>query len=415
MYVRPERGRRNEMLNLKTKASEFITAAEPVVSMRLGIDASNIRDGGGLGHLRELLAAAEPHKYGIKRVVVWAGRDTLRELTAKPWLDCNHDPMLDGPLPLRVYWQRVKLARLAEQCCDYLFVPGGSYSGNFKPFVTMSQNLLPYEGTELRRYGFSWMTLKLAMLRMSQTRTFRRADAVTFLTEYARSTIKQAAKLCGHQPIIPYGLSSRFDMSPRSQRPMSSYSNTEPFRLLYVSKLEPYKHQWHVAEAVAELRGEGLPVVLELIGGAYRPSLRRLRRTMELVDPANEFIHYLGPIPHADLVKHYHQADGFVFASSCESLPNILLEAMASGLPIACSNRGPMPEVLGDAGVYFNPEKPAEIADALRLLLTDPGLRERCSRAAFERAQAYSWQRCANETFAYISKLAQAEAGRTLS
>jgi glycosyltransferase involved in cell wall biosynthesis len=52
-------------------------------------------------------------------------------------------------------------------------------------------------------------------------------------------------------------------------------------------------------------------------------------------------------------------------------MPNILLEAMAAGLPIACSNRGPMPEVLGTAGLYFNPENPAEIACAIRTVIDE--------------------------------------------
>jgi len=53
--------------------------------MRLGIDASNIRTGGGLTHLAELLNAAEPYKHGITRVTVWAGKQTIDSLPVKPW------------------------------------------------------------------------------------------------------------------------------------------------------------------------------------------------------------------------------------------------------------------------------------------------------------------------------------------
>ncbi len=83
-------------------------------------------------------------------------------------------------------------------------------------------------------------------------------------------------------------------------------------------------------------------------------------------------------------------------------MPNILLEGMAAGLPIACSDRGPMPEVLGDAGVYFNPEDPASIAKAIRHLIESPELREQKAQAAFQRAQQYSWARCAEETFGFL-------------
>ena len=97
-----------------------------------------------------------------------------------------------------------------------------------------------------------------------------------------------------------------------------------------------------------------------------------------------------------------------MFASSCENMPIILLEGMASGLPIACSHRGPMPEVLCGAGVYFDPENADEIAATLRQLIDDPELRRRCAEGAFAKAQAYySWERCARETFTFLRQIAE--------
>ena len=95
-----------------------------------------------------------------------------------------------------------------------------------------------------------------------------------------------------------------------------------------------YKHQWHVAEAVANLRRAGVPVVLEdLLGPAYPAALRRLQKALKRVDPHGDCITYHGPKSYSGLHTWYHQADAFVFASSCENMPNILLEAMAAGLP----------------------------------------------------------------------------------
>ena len=84
-------------------------------------------------------------------------------------------------------------------------------------------------------------------------------------------------------------------------------------------------------------------------------------------------------------------------------MPNILLEAMAAGLAIACAERGPMPGVLGDAGVYFDPEQPETIAAALERLFGDPVLRATLAADAHARAGAFSWTRCADETFAFLS------------
>ncbi len=70
-------------------------------------------------------------------------------------------------------------------------------------------------------------------------------------------------------------------------------------------------------------------------------------------------------------------------------MPNILLENMAAGLPIACSNRGPMPEVLGDAGVYFDPESVDDIAHAVAKLIHSPFLREELAHRAYSRSQRF--------------------------
>jgi glycosyltransferase involved in cell wall biosynthesis len=378
-------------------------SAHQAKTMRLGIDASNIRTGGGITHIAELLRAAQPQEHGISRVTVWASRQTLRQLTWQPWLDLVHEPLLDQSLPVRLYWQRTKLTRLAQQACDCLFVPGGSYGGSFKPFVTMSQNMLPFERREWQRYGFSAMSAKMCLLRLSQSRSLRQASGVVFLTEYARSEITKATGLKGSQRVVPHGIHPRFFLPPRQQKPISQYSAGNPFRLLYVSKIEPYKHQWRVVKAVARLRQQGLPISLSLVGGPECPaSTQKLKETISRVDPHGQFIFHAGDVPHAEVPACYHSADAFVFASSCENLPNIMLEAMAAGLPIACSNLGPMPEVLGPAGVYFDPEHPAEIAAAIQLLVEDRALRQYFAESAYAQAKKYSWERCASETFSYL-------------
>ena len=67
-------------------------------------------------------------------------------------------------------------------------------------------------------------------------------------------------------------------------------------------------------------------------------------------------------VANGNIPDYLARSDLFIFASSCENLPITMLEAMASGIPICCSNRGPMPEVLGREGCYFDPEVPASIA-----------------------------------------------------
>jgi glycosyltransferase involved in cell wall biosynthesis len=377
--------------------------------MHLGIDASNLRDGGGVTHLVELLRVADPPAYGFSQVVVWGAGPILDYVENRPWLVKNRQPLLEKRLPYRLFWQRFRLPRLVREAgCGVLFTPGGSYAGDFHPVVTMSQNMLPFEWRELRRYLRSWIGLRLLLLRWTQSRSFRRADGLVFMTQYAKGGVMRIVKASAAQTrIIPHGIDGRFVCPPREQRPIGQYSTDRPFRILYVSIVDLYKHQWHVAEAVAQLWADGLPLLLELVGPSNPPALARLKKTLERVDSAAECVRYLGRVPYGELHSRYAEADLCVFASSCENMPNILLEKMASGLPIACSNRGPMTEVLGDAGVYFDPESPNDIARALRELIESPVLRTKLARASFERAHRYSWRRCADETFGFLAEIAR--------
>jgi glycosyltransferase involved in cell wall biosynthesis len=379
--------------------------------MILGIDASNLRTGGGITHLVELLRAANPQAHAFGQVIVWSSAATLNKIEERNWLRKEHDSLLDRALPFRVYWQRFKLAKLAKAAgCDVLFVPGGSDASGFRPMITMSRNLLPFEWREMLRYGLSWLCLKFALLRFTQSRTFRKADGVIFLTQYARDAVLRViGTLPGKTATIPHGVDSRFSCAPRSQKRPEAFSESNPCRLLYVSIVDVYKHQWHVAEAVARLRASGLPVTLDLVGPAYAPAIERLNETLQCVDPEARFIRYLGAVPHEQLHGLYAATDINMFASSCENMPNILLEGMASGLPIACSNRGPMPEVLGDAGVYFDPEQPDEIAEAIRVLIESSELRLEKAQTAFERAQQFSWARSADATFGFIARVCRAK------
>ena len=192
-------------------------------------------------------------------------------------------------------------------------------------------------------------------------------------------------------------------MLPRLQRDINFCDASTPFRILYVSIIEQYKHQWQVVEAVSILRKKGLQIVLDLVGPAYPPALNRLNDAIEIADPGRDWVHYQGAISYDELHLRYSKADVGIFASSCENMPNILLELMASGLPIACSNRGPMPEVLGDCGIYFDPEKPDSIARALSELIHSPQLRSDLANSSYIRSKDYSWQRCADETFNFIA------------
>lgn len=377
--------------------------------MVIGIDASNIRAGGGSTHLAQMLASAVLPTARIQRIIVWGGQATLARLPDRDWLSKVHVGWLDRSLPFRVLWQQFCLLRAAVRAgCSALFSPGGSVPMIRRiPCVTMSQNMLPFEPHERRRFGWRrWMYWKLLLLRWVQGSSFKGAAGVIFLTRYARDMVRAEVTVC-RDTIIPHGVEARFFGEMRKQRTPEERSEADPFRILYVSIIDVYKHQDKVAQAVAQLRARGLPVAVDFVGPFYGPALTQLQDKIRQLDGHHKFLNYRGPIAFEQLHTAYTEADAFVFASSCENLPNILLEAMAARLPIACSSRGPMPEILGDAGVYFDPEQPTDIARAIERLYADPSLRMMLAERAQELARGYSWNRCARDTLTFIASVAR--------
>ncbi len=107
---------------------------------------------------------------------------------------------------------------------------------------------------------------------------------------------------------------------------------------------------------------------------------------------------FLGRVARESLPTLYSHAAAFVFTSTCENCPITLMEAMACGVPVACSKVPPMPEVCGDAAVYFDPWKVEEIRDALVTLLDSPALAEQMRRRSLERVQEFDWRKTAQKT-----------------
>ena len=141
------------------------------------------------------------------------------------------------------------------------------------------------------------------MLRLIQKRTYRKADGLIFLSNYAKQTVEQITGTLKHTEVIPHGLNKRF-LKPYNYNTKSIEKCTtkEPFRILYVSIIDAYKHQWHVVKGISKIRQRtNWPLVLELVGPAYPPSMRRLKKTIDLYDPDSEWVKYYGSVPYEQI------------------------------------------------------------------------------------------------------------------
>jgi glycosyltransferase involved in cell wall biosynthesis len=378
--------------------------------MIIVIDAINIREGGGVTHLINILKKAEPVKMGFTKIIVLGCRKTLNQINSQPHIIKIYSKYFDSNLILRNLWIFFRLDRFLKKLnASVLFVPGGSILTSFHPVVTMSRNSLPLELKEAKRYGFSPVFLRLLLLRYIQKKSFIKADGFIFLTEYAKNClIKQGWYDLKSQTqqvvIIPHGVDYILAKHKYLKEIKKEFSIHNPFKIIYVSIIDLYKHQDRVALAVKQLNMKGLHVEIHFVGPFYKPALKNFNKILQSM-PGNlkQMIKYHGQLNREKLLFLYSQMDCVLFASSCENLPNILLEGMSSGLPIVCSNRGPMPEILKHAGEYFNPESVNSICDSIIKLYNSFELRSNLSFESFNLSREYSWENCTKATFSFLA------------
>lgn len=374
-----------------SKKKEFVVA----------IDASRNRSGGAKAHLLGILKSCDPREYGVSAVHVWSYDALLDQLPNLPWLVKHSPKELKSSLLMQMWWQYRQLpVEVARARCDVLLSTDAGTVCHFEPDIVMSRDMLSFEGKEMLRYPLlSFSRLRLWLLKWLQVRSLRKANGALFLTQYAADVIQSYTGKLNVARIIPHGIGDNF----RRENTSSDWTASgRRIRCTYVSNADLYKHQWHVTEAMGMLRAAGFDVCLDLVGAGSGPAVHKILESVKCVDPERSFVNIL-PVQKHELISQYlFESDVFIFASSCENMPNTLVEAMAAGLPIACSDRGPMPEVLQRGGVYFNPEDPVSIFEAVKLIIENRSLRTQITQIALERSRLFSWRRCAEETWRYL-------------
>ena len=374
--------------------------------MRLGIDASNIRGGGGLTILIELLKLYSPGDHQIDSITIWGNTHVCKTLHGiNPQLKTVDVQELNSAFAKRFSWRLLSFPKIARGAVDALLIPGGMPVVSGVTNVSMSLNLLPFMPHEYKRDADFKQRLKYRLLRILNYRSLSRADGAIFLNQNARDVIYEGKLKNQPFALCPLGVDPRFFLDTRTIKANEAYSFDAPFRFIYVSTVNSYKHQWYVADAVKLVRDEGYPISIDFIGGAAPGSLKRLEAAIEKNGGESSGSEYIGKVPFTELHEYYHAADGFVFASTCENMPNIGVEAMAAALPIASSQLEPMKGLFEDSALLFDAENPQSIARALKTLFDDAPARERLSKKAHSQAQSYSWKNFYDGTLGFIKML----------
>jgi glycosyltransferase involved in cell wall biosynthesis len=228
----------------------------------------------------------------------------------------------------------------------------------------------------------------------------RWADRVVTVSEASR---RDVAAWFGLNPecirVVTEGPDPTFGPSPadaESDRVLARYG-IEPTRrfLLYVGGLSPHKNLPRLIEAFARAGGAGDRLVL--VGDfqdVFHTHVPQLRETIARCGIEGR-VHLTGFVPDADLARIYGRAYALVQPSLLEGFGLPPVEAMACGTPVLYSRAGSLPEVVGEAGIAFDPHEVDSIAEAIRGLLDAPATREVLAVRALERSQQFQWSETA--------------------
>lgn len=185
-------------------------------------------------------------------------------------------------------------------------------------------------------------------------------------------------------------------------------SRREPL-ILYVGGISPSKNLEGLVDAVAQLTSLGVPDWrLLLVGDVEADGFFACADAVQARIAAcglQDRIQLSGYLEAEDLVTAYNAADVLVLPSFSEGFGLPVIEALACGTPVAVSDRGSLPEVAGEAGVYFDPDEPAAIASAIARVLTDLMLRERLLAAGRRQLALFSWESAATTVLGVLDQL----------
>jgi len=263
-----------------------------------------------------------------------------------------------------------------------------NYGPLFAPSpVIMLRNALSVVGSE-RRFWKRIYWIGLALMTLISLISSRHAIAVS---EYSRHALTFGFRRTAQRKVsvVHHGVDEIY--SPPVDGTRHSY-------LLAVSDIYVQKNFHTLVRALAIARKRCPDLRLKVAGRRIDEGyFKEITASIQLSGLENA-IDFLGPLSKESLRQHYCDCAVFVFPSTVETFGHPLVEAMASGAPIACSNQTAMPEILGQAGQYFDPLNPSEMADAIVRIILEPGLAEMLSERGKSQVKQFSWRRSANLT-----------------
>jgi len=225
----------------------------------------------------------------------------------------------------------------------------------------------------------------------------------------SRSTANDLERFCGvrleRTVVVPGAADVGFAPQPASAVAALRARYRLPDRyVLYLGSNKPHKNLVRLVESWKQVSGR-VPGVKLVVAGHWDPRYEQAREKAKVLGLDDKAL-FAGPIADADLPALYAGAELFAFPSLYEGFGLPVLEAMACGTPVVCSNTSSLPEVAGDAALTVDPSDVDALSAAITRALADESLRQEMRGKGLARAAGFSWERTAREMLAVYHRLA---------
>jgi len=217
-----------------------------------------------------------------------------------------------------------------------------------------------------------------------------KSKAVITPTEYVKDDVARAMRANSRKITVTYESGNTITDKPEA---MPEFENMR--FVMYLGRPFPHKNLERLIEAFAILK-QSVPDIHLILVGKTDALYRRHQRTVERLGIPD--VHFTGFLSDARSRWLYEHAAVYAFPSLSEGFGLPALEAMSHGAPVASSSATCLPELYGQAALYFDPYDVDDIAKTIKRILTKPDLRKKLIAAGYKQAAKYSWQRMAEQT-----------------
>ncbi|MBU1317886.1 MAG: glycosyltransferase family 4 protein [candidate division Zixibacteria bacterium] len=382
--------------------------------MKIGIKATQIVEGGGQKHLEKLLHNY-PSKPGTHLTVFLSERQQNFDFPARRDITYRYFETPGNGLIQRLIWEQTTLRRhIKRENIDVLFEPGnlGLFSRKI-PRVMLIHNLAPFSRTFISTEP-PLSKLRLHLLRLATKISARRAKGIIHLTKFAQSYVNGALGSNRIPQRVIYMGNDTQEGIALSRREIYEKYEIKGKLIFSSSHIYRYKNIMELVQAFRLLKERSdQELTLAIAGEPYDKSYTAEINAYIRDHKLEGSVRMLGSIDFRILLSFYAACDLFAFPSELESASLILLEALRMGAPIAASDTALCREVLEDAAVFFDPNDPESMCQAMSNLLGDSTLREALRKLALRRSRQFSWKSTAGNTDKFLCDVMSASPSAT--